>query len=176
MHYKLLSQLGVGLLLVTATVVAFHSTAAAGNKDQKLITISATNAPLPGILKQLFNEEGASFSISPEITGSATLCMNGVPVHTALSSICRQFDLTYEVHDGVFEVRPEHPSVTVSAPIPVKPSEDEESQSQTPDFTSSQDGLALAVDSEYLYLAKGTKLYKVKKGDLSPVADATIAH
>jgi|GEM_PF-3650700 len=174
MQYKLLAQLGVGLLLLTATVVAFHSSASAsGPANQKLVTISATNAPLPGVLKQMFNEEGDSFSISPEITGSATLCMNGVPFHSALSSICRQYGLTYEVRDGVVEVRPDHPSVSISEPIPVKRDDD---QSEAPEPLSSQDGEAIAVDGEFLYLARGEKLYKMKKWDLSPVADATIAH
>jgi len=174
MQYKLLSQLGVGLLLVTATVTAFHSAAAGGGKETKLITISATNAPLPGVLKQIFNEDGASFSISPEIAGTATLCMNGVPIHTALSTICRQYGLTYEVQDGVFEVRPEHPGPNVTVSQPVAAEEPKEDDTQSQDFTSSQDGVALAVDDHFLYLAKGSHLYKVKKTDLAPVADAPI--
>jgi hypothetical protein len=108
-----------GLLLNAAIGLAQEG----GQPDlsRKRVTVKYDQADIRYVLKQLFENVGANYSIDPQVQGTVTVSLTDVPFEVALNTILRQLDLTYRIENGVYYVtirRPEEPTTpTTTTPI-----------------------------------------------------------
>ncbi len=56
------------------------------------------------VLRSLFKEADASYSVAPDVQGTVTVSLKHVNFETALQNIVRQVDATYRVTGGVYEI------------------------------------------------------------------------
>jgi len=80
---------------------------AADTKAQQPVTLNFESGDINAVLKTLFNDIGANFSIDPDVHGTVTISMSNVGFLAALRSVMRANNppLTFEYVDGVYHVR-----------------------------------------------------------------------
>ena len=72
--------------------------------DHKISSAEYQNADLREVLKTLFKEVNASYSIPPDIQGSITLSMKDAKFELVLQNVLAQVNATYRYEGGVFVI------------------------------------------------------------------------
>jgi len=97
----------------------------------------------------------------PGVQGLVTMTLGNVSFETALENALRQVDATYRLQNGVILVFPRLHSIGITEPDP--------SEHGLVMVDSTTTNCSMTQDSRYLYLYKGTTLYKIQKDDLNLV-------
>lgn len=101
------------------------------------------------VLRALFRQAGASYTISPEVEGKVTADFENVPLDQALRMLGRQVPFTFNVEVGIYNIFP-------------PPEGDDPSDRH------------LIADDAFLYFIRGRSLSKYRKSDLVPTAEGTL--
>ncbi|MBS1703374.1 MAG: hypothetical protein JST12_17055 [Armatimonadetes bacterium] len=72
--------------------------------DHEIKSAEYQNADLREVLKTIFKEVNASYSIPPDIQGSITLSMKNAKFELVLQNVLGQVDATYRYEGGVFVI------------------------------------------------------------------------
>jgi bla regulator protein BlaR1 len=110
-------------------------------------------------LQSLFNILKAGYTISPDVEGTVTGDFRAATFATSIQQILKQVDATYDVVGGVYEI---HRAQRIQAG-----SDWRTIQMAKPETTITQ-------DAKFLYILRGSTLYKVRKSDLKVVAKGTL--
>ncbi len=90
--------------------------------DHKISSAEYQNSDLREVLKTLFKEVNASYSIPPDIQGQITLSMKDAKFELVLQNVLAQVGATYRYEGGVFVILkrepPEKPIVEPGGPDP----------------------------------------------------------
>ena len=88
--------------------------------DHKISSAEYQNSDLREVLKTLFKEVNASYSIPPDIQGQITLSMKDAKFELVLQNVLNQVGATYRYEGGVFVILkrepPEKPTDIVGGP------------------------------------------------------------
>ncbi|MDR3689867.1 MAG: hypothetical protein P4L46_10845 [Fimbriimonas sp.] len=116
-------------------------------------------------LRQVFNEYNHPYSMAPEVQGRVTLAVNNTRYERILRLLLDQVSATYRIESGVYEIVPKFQDggfrdsiASPQAPVPAAP---------VRPMTMTQDGT-------YLYIVRGTSMYKVRKSDLVVVKTGSL--
>lgn len=80
--------------------------------DHKISSAEYQNSDLREVLKTLFKEVSASYSIPPDIQGSITLSMKDAKFELVLQNVLAQVGATYRYEGGVFVILKREPPET----------------------------------------------------------------
>ena len=90
--------------------------------DHKISSAEYQNADLREVLKTLFKEVNASYSIPPDIQGSITLSMKDAKFELVLQNVLAQVNATYRYEGGVFVIlKREDPTLANPTQDPTAP-------------------------------------------------------
>lgn len=101
-------------LCFTAASTSLASAQPSANKNfSKNVSVSFNRTPIQTAINSLFTQVGLNYSLDPSVQGSVTADLRDVPFQAALHAIlnANQPRLTYQIHDGVYQIRP------LSAPV-----------------------------------------------------------
>ena len=120
------------------------------------------NTDVREAIRRIFKASGKYYSIAPEVHGSVTLDVQYAPYEAVLSLILRQVYASYRVESGVYVIFSldnqyvqRKAGYLKDAPAygPVLPNKES----------------SITQDARFLYVIRGTTLYKVQKSDLKVV-------
>jgi hypothetical protein len=95
----------LAMALAVTTVGPIASSFAQDDILNKVIpSVEYLNADLREVLKSLFKQVDANYSIAPEIQGTVTLSLKGQKFELVLQNILSQVDATYRYEGGVFVI------------------------------------------------------------------------
>ena len=117
-------------------------------------------------LRELIGNVGLSYTIDPAVQGTVSMSLHDTNFETALQNVLSQVDAEYRMEGGVIHVV-RRSAMTVAAAVP-----------KGPDLLSSDspsnDGTVVVQDSSFLYVLRGTRMFKMRKSDLRVVAAGTV--
>lgn len=128
---------------------------------QKLVTFAAENEDARDAIRMLFRSVDVLYSIAPEIAGPVSVNFKNVPLNTALTTMLRQVNATYQVEGGVYQIVLQRRVINFSGPDPTDYSKTFQVKPAGPP--------TMTQDARYLYILKDDQLYKVSKADLKTV-------
>ncbi|MGV3614361.1 MAG: hypothetical protein ACO1SV_03405 [Fimbriimonas sp.] len=116
-------------------------------------SVEFQSADVRHALRQLFRNQGVSYTVAPDVQGTVTLSLTNVTFETALTNLTRQVDATYRIEGGVILIvkRPsDGPRLGDFEPIPIVPSAPP----------------SLSLDRQFLYIVQYDHIFKLRKSDL----------
>ncbi|MFQ3611723.1 MAG: hypothetical protein SNJ72_09565 [Fimbriimonadales bacterium] len=116
----------IGLWMVSIVLLCSVLAAQADGQDssQKRVTVKYDQADVRFVLKQLFENAGANYSLDPNVQGTVTVSLTDVPFTVALDAILRQLNLTYRLENGVYYILPRQTEVMTQTTTPTAAEED----------------------------------------------------
>lgn len=127
---------------------------------QKLVNISFQGEDVRDAIRKLFRSVDIPYSVAVEIRGTVTVDFKNVPLNQALATMLSQVNATYQVEGGVYQI--------VLRQISADPSTYSRDQSRLM-LGDTREAVVMTSDEKFLYVLRGTMLYKVNKMDLKTV-------
>jgi type II secretory pathway component GspD/PulD (secretin) len=101
---KIKNMMMVVALAMTTACMAPIASAQGDILDHKILSAEYQNADLREVLKTLFREVGASYSISADVQGSVTMSMKDAKFELVLQNVLAQVGATYRYEGGTFVI------------------------------------------------------------------------
>jgi hypothetical protein len=101
---KIKNMMMVVALAMTTACMAPLALAQGDILDHKILSAEYQNSDLREVLKTLFREVGASYSISADVQGAVTLVMKDQKFELVLQNVLAQVGATYRYEGGTFVI------------------------------------------------------------------------
>ncbi|AIE84019.1 hypothetical protein [Fimbriimonas ginsengisoli] len=122
-------------------------------------------------LRELMGNSSQSFTIDSDVQGEVTLSLHNVTFDTALQLVLRQVDATYRMEGSVIHV---YRKAVAPATPPVLTGPDITAESSSSEGASGAGDTVIVHDGSFLYVLRGTRMFKLRKSDLKIVAAGTV--
>ena len=118
---KIKNMMMVVALAMTTACMAPLASAQGDILDHKILSAEYQNSDLREVLKTLFREVGASYSISADVQGSVTMSMKDAKFELVLQNVLAQVGATYRYEGGTFVIIKREPVQTGETTNGVEP-------------------------------------------------------
>lgn len=174
-RFTAVAYLGIATLLLTAQTQSGHACPSPRPQEsvlhQIIPSLEVKQGDVRDVIRKLFKTGNVSYTIAPEVQGGVSVSLKNVTFEAALHNVLKQVDATYRVEGGVFSI------VRRIGDVASVLNESETARLAPPPSITppalpvlSKESPSIVQDIKFLYIVRGSSMFKVRKSDMKVVA------